>query len=48
MHRIVRIGQPEQCIIYKIIATDSVDVYMGRMAAGKAQMLLNFPNPQGE
>ncbi|KAG8998920.1 hypothetical protein FRB90_012197 [Tulasnella sp. 427] len=38
-HRIVRLGQGEYCIIYKVLAKNTTDVWMNQVASGKELML---------
>ncbi|KAG8921984.1 hypothetical protein FRC01_014645 [Tulasnella sp. 417] len=38
-HRIVRLGQIEHCIIYKVLALGTTDIWMNQIASGKELML---------
>ncbi|KAG9039657.1 hypothetical protein FS837_000951 [Tulasnella sp. UAMH 9824] len=38
-HRIVRLGQIEHCIVYKVLALGTTDIWMNQVASGKELML---------
>ncbi|KAG8927154.1 hypothetical protein FRC01_007921 [Tulasnella sp. 417] len=38
-HRIVRLGQIEHCLIYKVLALGTTDIWMNQIASGKELML---------